>query len=342
MSASAPSAAPAVTPWPRLIVVGVGLAAVVLVVLLAFIWPSVTSTVHGVRVVVAGPSAVTKPLEAQLTKKLGDTLDLKTVGSRAAAVTQIERREVYGAIVVGADPEVLTASAASPVVSGLLGTVATQLQTQLQAAADAQAQAAGAAAPTVTVKVTDVVPLASTDARGSGIAASSFPLVLGGMVGGVGIGMVVKGIARRLVAVTAYAIVGGAALAAVLEGFGVLHGNYLVDAAAAALSLAAIAGPVVGARALFGMPGLVVGPILFLLFANPISSAATPKEFLPGPWGEVGQWLPPGAAATLMRDLSYFPQADTLFPWLVLGGWTVLGYLLAALAHVRDRRAALR
>ena len=51
----------------------------------------------------------------------------------------------------------------------------------------------------------------------------------------------------------------------------------------------------------------------FILFAVPLASAATPVEFLLEPWGAVGQWFPPGAGATLLRELSYFPAADTAF-----------------------------
>lgn len=106
-----------------------------------------------------------------------------------------------------------------------------------------------------------------------------------------------------------------------------------------------VAGPLGGLvrveAPVLGRPGIAIGPVLFLLIANPISGAAMPKEFLPSPWGDVGQWLPPGAGATLVRDLSYFPEADTAFPWLVLGGWATAGLLLAMAGHflLAGRRA---
>jgi len=74
---------------------------------------------------------------------------------------------------------------------------------------------------------------------------------------------------------------------------------------------------------------------------NPISGAAMPKEFLPVPWGDVGQWFPPGAGATLIRDLSYFPSADLTFPWLVLAIWAAGGLALAVLGHFRDARSVV-
>ncbi|MDP3208435.1 MAG: hypothetical protein Q8M65_04735, partial [Rhodoglobus sp.] len=85
---------------------------------------------------------------------------------------------------------------------------------------------------------------------------------------------------------------------------------------------------------------LGLGALLFLLFANPLSAAAQPVEFLAAPWGAIGQWFPPGAAVTLLRDLSYFPRADTMLPWLVLGGWAVLGLVLSLAGHYRNTGAA--
>lgn len=73
------------------------------------------------------------------------------------------------------------------------------------------------------------------------------------------------------------------------------------------------------------------------LFANPISGAALPPEFLVGSWGAIGQWFPPGAGQTLIRTLSYFPDASTTFPWIVLVGWTLLGVVLLGIGGLRTR-----
>ena len=122
--------------------------------------------------------------------------------------------------------------------------------------------------------------------------------------------------------------------------FGVLQGDYLVNALAFTLAFLSIGAPIVGFAALVGTPGVALGPVVFLLFANPISSAGAPVEFLPEPWGAIGQWFPPGAAATLIRELSYFPEADKLFPWLVLAGWAAAGVLLGMLGHFRQTGGA--
>ena len=124
--------------------------------------------------------------------------------------------------------------------------------------------------------------------------------------------------------------------------FGALQGDYWLNSAAVALTLFGIAGTIVGLVSLLGRPGLPLGALLFLLFANPLSAASQPIEFLVEPWGAIGQWFPPGAAVTLLRDLSYFPRADATLPWLMLGGWAVLGPRALARRALSQRRARQR
>jgi hypothetical protein len=336
---SIPAPAPH-SPWRRAVGLGVGLAALVAVLVMAFAWPSVTSSAKDIPLAVAGPHAQVAALESALEKKAGGVFDVHAVADRAAAVRAIERRTDEGAIVLGRAPEVLTASASSPIIAQQLAALAPILQQQLQEAVAAQLPS-GAPAPDVTVAVTDVVPLAATDPRGAGMIAAAFPLVLGGMIGGIAITVLLVGALRRMTALGVYVVVAGLVVAAVLQGwFGVLQGSFLLNAGIAALALLAIGAPIVGFAALVGRLGIAIGPVLFLLIGNPISSAAQPLEFLPGPWGAVGQWFPPGAGATLIRDASYFPQADTAFPWLVLAGWAVAGVVLGLIGHFRQTAGA--
>lgn len=330
------------SPWARVLGVGVALAAVVALIVLAFSWPNITSEPKNLPLVIVGPDAQVAPLEDALNQRTGGLFDVTVLDDRDAAVAAIERRDAYGAIVLGAEPEVLTASAGSPVVAQQLAAFATALQGQLQDSVAAQVPA-GVTPPTVTVTVTDVVPLATSDPRGTGLVSAAFPVVLGGMLGGILISVALVGAVRRLVALAVYVVVAGLTIAAIMQGwFGVLQGAYLLNAAVLAAGLLAIGATIVGFAALVGRPGVAIGPVLFLLFANPIASAAQPVEFLPEPWGAVGQWFPPGAGATLLRDASYFPAADTTFPWLVLAGWAALGILLALLGHFRSIGGATR
>jgi hypothetical protein len=335
-------------------------------VLLAFAWPSVTAKVQHLPVAAVGsPEQI-----AQITANAPDgALDLHTAASRDEAVQLIQHRDVYGAIVLGDAPEILVASAGSPVASAALTQMGGQMQSKIQAqaiarlqdalkqasqaaqaaaqaaaaghapsAAQAPAQSAPAATPTVTV--TDVVPLSPDDARGTGLAVAGLPLAMGGMIGGVLISLLVSGTWRRLAAIAGYGVLAGLGLAGILQGwFHILQGGFLPNAAAIGLGIVATAATIVGLNALIGRAGIAVGAVTTLFIGNPLSSLTQPKVFLPAPWGEVGQWLVPGASGTLLRDLSYFPAADALSPWLVLAGWAVVGGVLIAVGHFRDEPA---
>ncbi len=327
------------TSTARVLAIGVALAGVVAVIVLAFSWPAVTAEPKDLPIAVAGPAEAVSTVEAAVEDRSPGAIAFTEVDDRDAAVEAIETRAAFGAFVLGPEPEVLTSSAASPMVAQLLTGVATQLEEGVNAQAAASAQAAGAptAPPHIDVPVTDVVPLADTDPRGTGLTAALFPLVLGGMLGGIAISIAIVGAMRRVAAVLIYSVAGGLTLAGIMQGwFGSLQGDYWLNSAAIALALAAIAATITGFAALMGRVGIAIGAVVMLLLANPISAAAFPKEFLPVPWGEVGQWFPPGAAATLVRDLSYFPAADMTFPWLVLAAWAAGGILLALIGHFRE------
>jgi hypothetical protein len=329
------------TPWGRAIGIAVGAALLVAVIVLAFMWPAITSTVKDFPIAVAGSSEQVTAFTSALDQQTAGRFDVTEAADRDAAVQSIEQREVYGAVIVGPAPEVLMASANGAVTSQLMSQIAGQLQQQANAIfaqQTAAAKQAGAPAPDpVVVTVTDVVPLASTDERGTGLTAAAFPMVLGGMLGGILVSVLVAGVWRRLVSLIAYALIAGTGLAAIMQAwFGVLQGDYLVNASAIALSLFATGAFIVGMAALIGPTGIAVGAIITLLIANPISAAAQPPEFLPEPWGAIGQWFVPGASVTLLRNLSYFPEADATMPWLVLAGWALVGVVLMFVGRYRN------
>ena len=131
------------TPYKRVAILSVILTVGISLLVLAFSWTSVTSSAKDIPVAIVGPAAQVEAVSATLAES--GTFDISTVDSRADAVTGIETRELLGAIVLGAEPEVLTTSAGSPIVSQILGTVAAQLGQQASAQAGA----------TVTIPVTD-------------------------------------------------------------------------------------------------------------------------------------------------------------------------------------------
>ncbi|MFH8252231.1 hypothetical protein ACH3VR_17830 [Microbacterium sp. B2969] len=346
---------PRPTRWSFAAVFGLVGAVLVGIVVMAFVWPAATAQPQNLPVGISGPDAAVSAIQDKLAEQDPAPFALQTVDSRDDAVNLIETREIYGAILLGDKPEVLIATAAGAAPAAALKAVATQLQTQIDGAvqtalkdqltAIVQALQSGqkpqlpaGAAPTdvPTVTVTDVVPLSPDDPTGAGLAAASFPLVLGGMLGGILLTLLVQGAVRRLIGLVVFGVAAGAVIVLVMQTwFGILEGDWLLNAAAVGMGVTATSAFIVGLAALIGPAGVGVGAAVTMLIANPISGAALPPQFLPEPWGAVGQWFAPGAASTLLRSVSYFPEASTAFPWLVLAGWVVLGVVLTLVGHRR-------
>jgi hypothetical protein len=161
--------------------------------------------------------------------------------------------------------------------------------------------------------------------------------VLGGILGGVLVSLLVAGVARRLLALAVYSAVGGF-LVALVTGplLGILGGHFWLEALVLGVGMLGTASTVVGLNALLGTRGIAVGTVITMLVGNPISGATLPYQFIAGPWGGIGQYFVPGAAASLVREVDYFPDASALHEWLVLLAWVVGGVLLSALGHYRS------
>jgi hypothetical protein len=93
---------------------------------------------------------------------------------------------------------------------------------------------------------------------------------------------------------------------------------------------------------LFGRAGLAVGALLALLVGNPLSGLNSAPEMLPSGWGELGQWLPQGANATLLRSTAFFSGSGATIAIVVLTCWTIVGAVLVIVAAMRQRRTAAR
>ncbi|GAA1878883.1 membrane protein [Pseudonocardia ailaonensis] len=312
-----PEASPAHRP-PLAAVVAL-LTVVIGALLIAFGWPAVRTSLHDVPLAVAGPSAATGRVAAELEQRRPGAFTVVAVPDTAAAEALIRDREVYGAIDLSAGaPQVITASAASPLVAQALQALAAGL---------------GQASP---VPVRDLVPLPPDDPRGAGLAAGSLPLVLGGLLGAVLLTRLVRGTGRRVAGALAFAVVGGLALVAILQfWFGSLAGGYWVNSAAVALAVAATALTLLGLEALLGAAGLGIGAVLILLVGNPLAGTASAPEMLPGWSGELGRYLPPGASTSLLRSTAFFDGGGALAPLLVLLGWLLLGLVLCLAGRAR-------
>ncbi|MFF7277375.1 ABC transporter permease [Streptomyces griseorubiginosus] len=305
------------------------LAVVVLVPLLAalalwaFAWPAARTAPRDLPLGVAGPAAATAQVEKELQRHEG-AFELHRYADEAAARSAIEDRDVFGAVVVTPQgPELLTASAASPVVAQLL-----------QQAVAQQAAASGAEVRTV-----DVVATPASDPRGAALSSSVLPLALAGIVAGAVVTLLgLRGLRAVTALVVSAALVGVIAAALAHSWLGALTGNWWAEAGTLGLATLAVSAAVAGLAALVGPAGIGAVAFLVMFLGNPFSGAATAPQLLPDPVGAIGQWLPPGASATLLRSVSFFDGAAATGPALTLTWWAALGLGAVVLGDALKKR----
>ncbi|WP_175084583.1 hypothetical protein [Candidatus Frankia nodulisporulans] len=263
-------------------------------------------------ILTVGAQPAAGALADQISRVEPGALSVRTVGSVAAADRALRDREAYAAIVIGDGGLTLrVASAASPAVT------------------EALTRGIRVFMPGLEIPVVDVVPTAPRDVGGGGLAAGYLPLVLVLAAAGVLLTRLVRSRAVRLAGIALFAVLAGFAGAVALRGaLHVLPGSLLTTMAVVTLLALAVVAPVVGAGAVGGTAGLV-GITLVMVVAAALSAAASAPEMLPRPWGDVGQFAPPGAGVTLLRSTDYFDGAAGGRPVVVLAVWLVLGLWLA-------------
>jgi hypothetical protein len=310
-------------PVTRAIAAALAAVAIQVLMITAFGWPSARQAPRDVPLVVAGPQAATSAVAGRLTAERPGAFKIARVPDEAAARTALTDRTAYGAIVVApTGPRVLVASAASPALAQQLGQLAQRLS--------------GAPAP----PTQDVVPSDGDDPRGAALASMVLPLILSGLAGGVLLTFLVSSIGWRLAGLVAFAAGGGAATAAIAQGWlSVLPGDFLAVAGVAGLGSLAVAGAVTGLGAVIGRPGIGLAALTMVLLGNPLSGVTSAPELLPQPWGAIGQALPPGATVTLLRSVAYFDGAGAAAPLTVLLIWAAAGILLTSAGVFRRTRS---
>ncbi|MEU4082407.1 hypothetical protein DEJ45_31220 [Streptomyces venezuelae] len=303
----------------RIIAVMVLIPFVVTLTLWAFAWPAARTAPRDLPIGIAGPATVVTALEQDLARHEG-AFEVHRYEDGAAARAAIAERDVYGAVVATpGGTELLTASAASPVVAGLLREAVTSL------------------APEGTrVQVTDVVAAPAGDPRGAVLASSLLPLALAGAAAGVVTTLLGLRGGRAVAALAGAAALAGLVGAALAHSWlGALGGNWWAEAGVLGLTVLAIGSTFAGLAALVGKPGLGLGALLMILLGNPFSGVSSAPELLPTAVGTLGQWLPPGAAGSALRSVSSFEGAAAGGPLLALFLWAAAGLTATALGARR-------
>jgi hypothetical protein len=292
-----------------------------LVLTLAFVFSYVGAfhdpTPHAVPVATVGPQAVA----AQLNRLPGDPLDARQASSRAAALSDIDDREVYGAYDAAAN-RLFVASAANRA-------TAVALEQTFNRAAAAQGRPA--------VRVTDVKPLPPNDSNGTAAFYAVIAWVFGGYIASTLVGLIgsprsrsARRAAARIGALAGYGIVAGVLSVVMLRAsFDVFSGHVVALCAIAALTIFASGAASAGIQAAAGPAGTGLVILLFVILGNAASGGPFARPLLPGLWRTIGGVLPPGASVDLSRSALFFDGARITGPILVLVGWAAIGTVLA-------------
>ncbi|MGW4772269.1 hypothetical protein ACWEO2_30050 [Nocardia sp. NPDC004278] len=304
----------------RALAVGVGAALLQALMLIAFAWPAAHIAPRDLPIAVSGPQSAM--VADKLAQHDPDAFDITNPADEAAARDAIKNRDVYGAIITGGGaPRVLVASGASPVVAQQLTAIAQQLS----------------GAPAAAVE--DVVAADPDDPRGTAFGAMVLPLVMSGIAAGVLLSLLIPTVGGKAIGLVTFGIAGGLLSIVIIQTWmSVVPGPYLTLAAVGGLVSFAVSGAVVGLATAVGRAGIGIAALAMLLVGNPFSAATSAPELLPQPWGAVGQLLPPGAAASLLRSVAFFDGAAATKPLVVLIIWAVAAIALLGVGALRGRR----
>jgi len=314
-------------PWRQLLIVSIVLPLMIALAVLAFAWPAARMRPRNVPVGIVGSTPGSEQLLERLSAAQPGAFDFRLYANRSAARTAVADRDVYGAFVVTAHRiSVLEASASSPAMAQVLDTVGRSLTA-------AQSAPAGG---TAALQVVDVVPLSRDDPKGVVFAASLLPLTICSILVAAAVGVVVRfrPAWRQLVALSVLSAMAGLGSYLIAQGFlGALPDQPFATWAGLSLTILAISASTSGLIALVGPLGLALAAVLMVFVGNPFSGVTSAPELLPDWVRLIGQWLPPGAGANLLRSSAYFGGDGAAAHLGVLIAWAALGFAAIILGH---------
>jgi hypothetical protein len=298
-------------------------------VAIAFALPAARTAPHAVPIGAAGPQSASGQVATTLENQAPGAFAITYYPGEAALRDAIRNRDVYGGIAFSpGGPRLLTATGGSPMVAQMLTQIAN-----------------GIAAKTgVPLTTEDLAPPTVHDPRGAGLAASALPITLAGLLPAIALVLALKReVWTRFTAVVVFAGVAGVGIAALLRFvLGSIDANFWGVAGGLSLGILAAGLTMLGLGSLFGRCGLALGAVAALLIGNPLSGLTSAPEMLPTGWGQLGQWLPQGANATLLRSTAFFDGAGGALPVVVLTCWSLLGVALVVTAALTIERRGAR
>ncbi|HEV7204159.1 MAG TPA: hypothetical protein VGN18_06080 [Jatrophihabitans sp.] len=287
---------------------------------------------HRIPVAVVAPAQQSGALVGRINGIAGAPLRAVAVGDAATARRQVVAGDTSAALVIdpgGTKDTVLVASGGGT-------SVVTAVQQVLTAVEAAQHR---------TVELQDIVPLQSGDGRG----LTGFYLVIGWIVGGYLVAALLgaaKG-ARpanrrraviRLLALVPYALLSGLGGALVVgPGLSALCGHFVALWALGTLVVFGAAAVTMAFQVIFGVLGIGLTVVVFVVLGNPSAGGAYQPALLPPFWRALSGALPNGAATDTVRRIAYFGAGGVGGHLVVLAVYALAGVAVTLVASGRRR-----
>jgi len=294
-------------------------------------------TPHRVPIAVVAPAQPGEQLVGQLNGINGEPLVATLVADEATARAQIADGTVSAALVVdtsGTKDSLLVATAAG-------ASKATAVQEVLSQAEATQQR---------TITVSDVLQVQPGDSRG----LTGFYLVVGWTVGGYLVAALL-GVAKgarptnrrravfRLLAIVPYSIVSGLAGAIVVGPIlGAMTGHTMALWLLGSLLVFAAAAVTMAFQVLFGVIGIGLTVLLFVILGNPSAGGAYAPELLPPFWRAISGAIPNGAGTAAVRKIVYFGGEGITGNVIVIAIYAVVGVAVALVASTVLQQRDLR
>jgi hypothetical protein len=307
----------------------------VVLAVMVFAWPAARVAPRVVPVGIVGTSATAQRALTDLAHGQEGSFSFRLYADEASARTAILHRAIYGAFdVTPTAVTVLNAGAASPIVAQLLTVVGQQFASE-------QPGPASASTSPIAMKSVDVVPISAGDPRGLVLSSAILPLTICSILIALAISQLSgrSSLRRQLTHLVAASALGGLGAYLVAQGFlGALPHQPLATWAGFSLTILAISSATSAALAVLGPAGLALSAAVMVFVGNPFSAVTSAPQLLPPAVDSIGQWLPPGAGASLIRNTAYFDGNDIRGHLAVLIAWAALGLGVLGLRRLRGTR----
>ncbi|MCW2538364.1 MAG: hypothetical protein JWN95_89 [Frankiales bacterium] len=317
---------------PRTVLIVIGVLLLQLAFILSYVGAFHRPTPHRISIAVVAPAQASAQLVGQLNALPGEPVRASAVAVESTARRQLSRAETSAVLL--SDPTGGTSDTLLVTSAG-----GTSVQTAVQ-----EVISRVEASQKRSVTIHDVIPLQPGDGRG----LTGFYLVIGWIVGGYLVAALL-GVAKgsrpatprralfRLGAVVPYAIVSGIG-GTVIVGpvLGAMTGHLIVLWWLGALLVFAAAAVTMAFQVFFGVIGIGLTVLLFVVLGNPSAGGAYQPGVLPPFWRALSGALPNGAGTDSVRRIVYFHSAGLTRPIVVIAAYALIGALLTYGGSWRD------